>query len=99
MTDVGQRPSDLPATYCSDVDGVRYIVIDPTAGDMSGWIIETTDGDGRVSRSAFTREATWYETQDGDWNGLGYGTPKNPWAALVDRGMQITNWIRPVGAP
>lgn len=94
MTSSGKRPNDLPARYCSDIDGVRYIVIDPADADMSGWSVETTDDSGRTSRSEFTRNATWYETQDGDWNGLGYGTSKKPWAALVDHGTHVTAWIQ-----
>lgn len=93
---------DLPPyTLCSDVDGVRYVVVDPADADMAGWAVELTNVEwkrpaGRTSLSSFGQD-TWFSAGEADWNGLGYGTPKTAWCAIADHGERISAWIAPDG--
>ncbi|BDB60985.1 hypothetical protein RDE2_27790 [Rhodococcus sp. RDE2] len=70
-----------PFTLCSDVDGMRYVIVDPADADMSGWAVELMDANIRwpdpnalTSLSSFEQD-TWFVTDNKHWNGLGYGTP------------------------
>lgn len=86
-----------PFTLASDTDGVRFIIIDPADADMSEWTLEQRDSQGRPSLSQF-EQATWFSDGEGDWNGLGYGTPKKVWCAVADHRGRIGAWIGPDGA-
>ncbi|AUM16927.1 MULTISPECIES: hypothetical protein [Rhodococcus] len=99
-----QPDGDLPPfTLCSDVDGTRYVIVDPADADMSGWAVELMDVNVRwrdptalTSLSSFEQD-TWFSTGEGHWNGLGYG-PKTAWCAIADHGDRISAWIGPDGA-
>ncbi|KSZ57714.1 hypothetical protein Z045_17370 [Rhodococcus pyridinivorans KG-16] len=74
-----------PFTLCSDVDGMRYVLVDPADADMSGWAVELMDANIRwpdpntlTSLSSFEQD-TWFSSGEGDSNGLGHGTPKTAW--------------------
>ena len=90
-----------PFTLCSDVDGMRYVIVDPADADMSGWAVEVMNvewkhPEGQRSLSSFDQD-TWFSTAEGDWNGLGYGTPKTAWWAIAEHGQRISAWIGPDG--
>jgi len=34
---------DIPVQYASDIDGVRFVIVDPDDADMFGWSIEVAD--------------------------------------------------------
>ncbi|WP_443209736.1 hypothetical protein [Rhodococcus rhodochrous] len=92
-----------PFTLCSDVDGMRYVIVDPADADMSGWAVELMDANIRwpdpnalTSLSSFEQD-TWFVTDNKHWNGLGYGTPKTAWCAIAAHGDRISAWIGPDG--
>lgn len=95
---------DLPPyTLRSDVDAMRYVIVDPADADMSGWTLELMDENIRwedpnalKSLSSFHQD-TWFSTGEGQWNGLGYGTPKTAWCAIAAHGDKIRAWIGPDG--
>ncbi|MFC9788882.1 hypothetical protein [Rhodococcus sp. NPDC127528] len=85
-----------PTELASDVDGSLFVIVDPNDADMSGWSLEITHENGTTSRSPFTQQ-TWYATEGGGWNGLGYGTATAAWCAPARHGSKITAWIGPDG--
>jgi hypothetical protein len=103
----------FPFEYCSDVDGVRFLVIDPRDADMSGWrlllgfnpsfwkepVRDPDEWDDRFQIVEFTRDQRFYRTAANRWNALGFGEPEYPWSACVDHGETISRWIPPDGKP
>ena len=101
----------FPVNYCSDVDGDRYIIIDPQDADMSGWRIEVgRDPSWDPSFGDWQYEPTEHDNRtdieefttehcwfrNGSyWNGLGFGEDAYPWSAMVDHGRKIVRWIPP----
>lgn len=96
MARTTKRPGEngFPVAYCSDIDGVRFVIVDPADADMSGWSVEVATSYGK-KRSEFTRDQTFYGGDGGAWWGLGYGPPSRPWSAVVNHGDRITAWIPP----
>ncbi|MCR8899503.1 hypothetical protein NWF34_21430 [Gordonia sp. GONU] len=100
---MGPQPDgDLPPyDLSSDIDGVRYAVVDPDDADMSGWSLEMKniwrgDPDAPTFLSSFTQEP-WFQASEGRWNALGRGTLKTAWCAVAERGERIIAWIGPDG--
>ena len=94
-----------PFTLRSGVDGMRYVIVDPADADMSGWAVELMDVNVRwpdpnapTSLSSFEQD-TWFSTDNGYWNGLGYGTPKTAWCAIADHGERISAVPRTTETP
>jgi hypothetical protein len=75
------EPENLPAQYHSDVDGVRYVIIDVEDADLSDWRVEvgqseiwrkqagfggwTPERDDSTSVRGFDREHAWYRSGKG----------------------------------
>lgn len=81
--------------FRSDIDGVRYVIIDERDHDMTGWKIETSGGRGRRVQ-AFERER-WFCSDNGVFDCFGFGSAelREPWSALCDHGERIVRWIPP----
>ena len=68
--------------FQSDVDGVRYLIVDDISVDMTGWKLEVINSSlGTRSIEKFDREISWYG--------------EHPWSALCDWGEYIVRWIPP----
>jgi hypothetical protein len=85
----------FPVEYHSDVDGVRFIIIDERDANMSGWSVEVVGSSGRSYVSEFSRDGVWFGRDGGPWNGLGYGSGRHPWSAVVDHHDRIARWLPP----
>ncbi|GAA1790087.1 hypothetical protein HC028_00110 [Planosporangium flavigriseum] len=88
-------PEELRFEYCSDVDGVRFIVVDDGATNLSGWRVEVKDCNGNVRLNRFERHTVWGVL--GSWNFLGYGEKCTAWAAVADHGEQAVVLLAPDG--
>lgn len=87
------RDSPPPHHFCSDVDGMRFLLVDPDLADMSGWKISVNARNGKTHEVQFEIEQ-WFH-HGGSWNGLGYGDLRDAWAVVVGHGESISAWVEP----
>jgi hypothetical protein len=88
----GTLENDFPVRFISDQDGVRWLTIDPSDADMTGWSVEVgpdtdwyqqrdlvaPDGE-RTQIDTFARDSLW---------GIG-----ERWCVPVDWGERVVRWI------
>lgn len=75
-----------PMEFCSDIDGCLFAVVDAAEHDMSGWAIEATYTNGRVSVYPFDRGTAWRHAGGSELK-LAYGGSEqvSAWLAVADR--------------
>lgn len=80
--------------FASDVDGVRFLIVDDVDVDCTGWFIEAEYG-GYRHKCAFKLDRVY--SKGAGTNLIGYGEGRQAWLAVADRDMRAAKLVSPHG--